>query len=74
MRVLTAWPLGTSLLSAPHSWRPVDPGKVSVPEVELRLKSSTSWTAAAGFCRLQEGMKVTGLEREKGDGTGVLRG
>jgi hypothetical protein len=58
VRVLTAWPLGTSLLSAPHSWRPVDPGKVSVPEVELeeglKLKS-TSWTAGAGSCRASRG-------------------
>lgn len=74
VRVLTAWPLGASVLSVPHSWRHVDPGKVSIPEVEheegLRLKS-TSWTA--GF-QESKGMKVTGLEREEGVGLGCSGG
>lgn len=80
VRVLTAWPLGATALSAPHSWRHVDPGKVSIPEVEheegLRLKS-TSWTAGAG--RSSWASRELGHEGHRTgeggrSGTGVLRG
>lgn len=80
VRVPTAWPLGASVLFAPHSWRHVDPGKVSIPEVEreegLRL-TSTSWTAGAGrssWASREQGNEGHWTGEGGRSGTGVLRG
>ena len=80
VRVLTAWPLGASVLSVPHSWRHVDPWKVSIPEVEreegLRLKS-TSWTVRArrsSWVSREQGHEGHWTGEGGRSGTGVLRG
>jgi hypothetical protein len=79
---LPAWSPGTSLLSSPHSWRPLGPGKDSVPGVgeakgsEIARHLGGEAGAERKSPKFQEGPRVTPLGRgrkEAGDGEEELR-